>query len=79
MVSTFEAVIANPREQPGRASQKVSTIPIRDEPPLAPLFSKVVEEYLRQQAGGITFGRYGKDFRPEVLVPVVKMVTLKAP
>lgn len=34
---------------------------------------------LGHQTGGITFGRYGKDFRPEVLVPVVEMVTLKAP
>lgn len=50
LVSTFEAVIANPREQPSRGPQKANTAPIRDEPPLAPSFSKVVDEYLRQQA-----------------------------
>ncbi len=33
---------------------------------------------LGHQSEGITFGRYGKDFRPEVLVPVVEMVTLES-
>ncbi|WP_369959426.1 DUF6538 domain-containing protein [Pseudomonas benzenivorans] len=33
---------------------------------------------LGHQAGGITFGRYGKDFRPEVLLPVVEMVSLES-
>ena len=28
--------------------------------------------------GGIRFGRYGEDFRHEVLVPVLEMVTLEA-
>lgn len=32
---------------------------------------------LGHQTGGITFGRYGKDFRPEVLAPVVEMVSLE--
>jgi len=27
---------------------------------------------LGHQTGGITFSRYGKDFRPDVLVPVVE-------
>lgn len=31
---------------------------------------------LGHQSEGITFGRYGKDFRPEVLLPVVELVTL---
>ncbi|WP_457363574.1 tyrosine-type recombinase/integrase [Pseudomonas sp. TE3610] len=31
---------------------------------------------LGHQAEGITFSRYGKDFRPEVLAPVVEMVSL---
>lgn len=26
--------------------------------------------------GGITFGRYGKDFMPDVLAPVIELVTL---
>lgn len=30
---------------------------------------------LGHQTGGITFSRYGKDFRPEVLAPVVEMLT----
>lgn len=29
---------------------------------------------LGHQSGGITFSRYGKDFRPEVLAPVVEMI-----
>lgn len=29
---------------------------------------------LGHQTGGITFSRYGKDFRPEVLAPVVELV-----
>lgn len=29
---------------------------------------------LGHQTGGITFSRYGKDFRPEVLAPVVEMI-----
>lgn len=31
---------------------------------------------LGHQTGGITFSRYGKDFKPEVLVPVVDMLSL---
>lgn len=31
---------------------------------------------LGHQTGGITFGRYGKDYRPEVLAPVVELLTL---
>lgn len=31
---------------------------------------------LGHQAGGITFGRYGKDFRPDVLAPVIELVDL---
>lgn len=33
---------------------------------------------LGHQTGGITFSRYGKDFRPEVLAPVVEMVDFDA-
>ncbi|TFY94554.1 site-specific integrase [Pseudomonas nabeulensis] len=33
---------------------------------------------LGHQAGGITFGRYGKDFRPDVLAPVIELVTLES-
>ena len=33
---------------------------------------------LGHQTGGITFSRYGKDFRPEVLAPVVELVSLTA-
>lgn len=33
---------------------------------------------LGHQAGGITFGRYGKDFRPDVLAPVMELVTLES-
>lgn len=29
---------------------------------------------LGHTTGGVTFGRYGKDFKPEVLVPVVESV-----
>ncbi|ROO36956.1 hypothetical protein BIV08_21930 [Pseudomonas sp. AF76] len=32
---------------------------------------------LGHQAGGITFGRYGKDFRPDVLAPVMEQVTFE--
>ena len=32
---------------------------------------------LGHQTGGITFGRYGKDFRPDVLAPVMESVTLE--
>lgn len=28
--------------------------------------------------GGITFGRYGKDFRPDVLAPVIELVSLES-
>lgn len=31
---------------------------------------------LGHQSGGITFGRYGKDFKPDVLAPVIEMVSL---
>lgn len=33
---------------------------------------------LGHQSAGITFGRYGKDFRPEVLAPVVELVNLES-
>ncbi|MCO7568461.1 hypothetical protein NJH78_00590 [Pseudomonas chlororaphis] len=33
---------------------------------------------LWHQSAGITFGRYGKDFRPEVLAPVVELVSLES-
>lgn len=33
---------------------------------------------LGHQAGGITFSRYGKDFRPDVLAPVMELVTLES-
>ncbi|OYT95192.1 MAG: hypothetical protein CFE49_14120 [Pseudomonas sp. PGPPP3] len=33
---------------------------------------------LGHQSAGITFGRYGKDFRPEVLAPIVELVTLES-
>lgn len=33
---------------------------------------------LGHQTGGITFGRYGKDFRPDVLVSVMEQVTLQS-
>jgi hypothetical protein len=33
---------------------------------------------LGYQAGGITFGRYGKGFRPDVLAPVIELVTLES-
>ncbi|WP_434580465.1 site-specific integrase [Pseudomonas sp. Z5-35] len=33
---------------------------------------------LGHQTGGITFGRYGKDFRPDVLAPVMELVTLES-
>lgn len=33
---------------------------------------------LGHQAGGITFTRYGKDFRPEVLAPVMELVSLES-
>ncbi len=33
---------------------------------------------LGHQTGGITFGRYGKDFRPDVLAPVIELVTLES-
>lgn len=33
---------------------------------------------LGHQAGGITFNRYGKDFRPDVLAPVMELVTLES-
>ena len=32
---------------------------------------------LGHQTGGITFNRYGKDFRPEVLVPVVEAINFR--
>lgn len=33
---------------------------------------------LGHQTGGITFGRYGKDFRPDVLAPVIELMTLES-
>jgi integrase len=33
---------------------------------------------LGHQAGGITFNRYGKDFRPEVLARIVEMLELES-
>jgi len=33
---------------------------------------------LGHQTGGITFGRYGKDFRPDVLAPVMELVSLES-
>lgn len=38
----------------------------------------LVAGLLGHQAGGITFGRYGKDYRPETLLPVVEAVTLES-
>ncbi|XKY14922.1 site-specific integrase [Stutzerimonas stutzeri] len=38
----------------------------------------LVAGLLGHQAGGITFGRYGKDYRPETLLPVVQAVTLES-
>ncbi|WP_415055062.1 DUF6538 domain-containing protein [Halopseudomonas sp.] len=36
----------------------------------------LVAGVLGHQAAGITFSRYGKDYRPEVLLPVVEKITL---
>jgi len=38
------------------------------------IVESLVGGILGHQSGGITFSRYGKDFRPEVLAPVIEAV-----
>lgn len=42
------------------------------------LAEELVAGLLGHQAGGITFNRYGKDYRPETLLPVIEAVTLES-
>ncbi len=41
------------------------------------VMESLVGGILGHQSEGITFGRYGKDFRPEVLAPVVELIKFK--
>lgn len=42
------------------------------------IVESLVGGILGHQSGGITFSRYGKDFRPEVLAPVIESVDFDA-
>lgn len=50
LVSSFEAVIGQPQGAPANAKERAPRTLVKDSPPLAPKFSKVVEEHLREQA-----------------------------
>ena len=50
LVSSFEAVIGNPKAQSSNARVAAPTALARDRPKLAPRFSEVVDEHLRERA-----------------------------
>lgn len=50
LVSNFEGVLAQPQAQPANAQERATRALVKDRPNLAPKFSVVVEEHLREQA-----------------------------